>query len=42
MVATGGLASVMAPMCHSVTVTNPVLTLEGLRLVYEASAGAAG
>ena len=37
VVATGGLATTMAPLCHTVTMTNPELTLEGLRLVYEAS-----
>ena len=37
VVATGGLATTMAPLCHTVTTTNPELTLEGLRLVYEAS-----
>jgi type III pantothenate kinase len=39
VVATGGLATTMAPLCRSVTHTNPELTLEGLRLVYEASQG---
>ena len=35
VVATGGLATTMAPLCQSVTVTNPELTLEGLRLIFE-------
>ena len=35
VVATGGLATTMAPLCKSVTHVNPELTLEGLRLVYE-------
>ena len=37
VVATGGLATTMAPLCRTVTHTNPELTLEGLRLVYETS-----
>lgn len=36
VVATGGLATTVAPMCSTVTDVNPELTLEGLRLVYEA------
>ena len=36
VVATGGLAAKMAPLCQTVTETNPNLTLEGLRLVFEA------
>ena len=35
VVATGGLAVVMAPLCATVTDVNPELTLEGLRLVFE-------
>lgn len=35
VVATGGLATTMAPICRTVTDVNPGLTLEGLRLVYE-------
>lgn len=35
VVATGGLATTMAPICATVTAVNPELTLEGLRLVYE-------
>jgi len=35
VIATGGLALRMAPLCKTVTHTNPELTLEGLRLVYE-------
>lgn len=37
VVATGGLAVTMAPLCKTVTDVNPELTLEGLRLVYAAS-----
>ena len=37
VVATGGLATTMAPLCQTVTHTNSELTLEGLRLVYEAA-----
>ena len=36
VVATGGLATTMAPLCATVTHVNPELTLEGLRFVYEA------
>lgn len=36
VVATGGLAGVMAPLCRTVTAANPQLTLEGLRLIFEA------
>lgn len=36
VVATGGLASTMAPLCRTVTAVNPELTLEGLRLIYGA------
>lgn len=36
VIATGGLATTMAPICSMVTDVNPELTLEGLRLVYEA------
>ncbi len=36
VVATGGLATTMAPLCRTVTHVNPELTLEGLRLIYEA------
>lgn len=35
VVATGGLATTMAPLCKTVTAVNPELTLEGLRLVFE-------
>ena len=36
VVATGGLAARVAAQSRTITVTNPELTLEGLRLVYEA------
>jgi type III pantothenate kinase len=34
-VATGGLADVVVPECRSVQVHDPLLTLHGLRLIYE-------
>ena len=37
VVATGGLAARMAPLCKSIDVTNSELTLEGLRLVFAAN-----
>ena len=37
VVATGGLATIMAPLCKTVTHVNSELTLDGLRLVYEAA-----
>lgn len=39
VVATGGLALRVAELSETITVTNPELTLEGLRLIYEAQAG---
>lgn len=36
VVATGGLATTMAPLCKTVTHVSPELTLEGLRFIYEA------
>ena len=36
VVATGGLAQRVAELSSTITVVNPELTLEGLRLVYEA------
>ena len=39
VIATGGLATTMAPLCKTVTHVNSGLTLEGLRLVYEACRG---
>ena len=35
VVATGGLATTIAPLCSTVTEVNPELTLEGLRFIYE-------
>lgn len=35
VVATGGLAGVVVPACHSVDHHDPFLTLEGLRLIFE-------
>ena len=40
MLATGGLAPTVVPHCHSVERIEPMLTLNGLRLVYERNAGA--
>ena len=42
VVATGGLAPRVAAQSRTITVTNPELTLEGLRLVYEAAEGREG
>ena len=39
VVATGGLASRVAALSRTITATNPELTLEGLRLVYDAREG---
>lgn len=35
VIATGGLAAVIAPLCESVDGVDPYLTLQGLRLIYE-------
>lgn len=35
VVATGGLATVIGPLCHTVTAVDSELTLQGLRLVFE-------
>lgn len=35
VIATGGLANAMGPLCETVTDINPELTLEGLRIIYE-------
>ena len=35
VVATGGLAELMAPLCHEVDCVEPFLTLHGLRLAYD-------
>ncbi|HEV3309508.1 MAG TPA: type III pantothenate kinase [Chloroflexota bacterium] len=40
VIATGGLASLVAPHCRTVSATNLDLTLVGLRLAYERVAGA--
>lgn len=44
VVATGGFAELIAPECRSVDHLDPLLSLEGLRILYErnAAAGAAG
>ncbi len=41
VVATGGLAAVVVPHCHTVDELDPWLTLEGLRLVFEKNVGPA-
>jgi type III pantothenate kinase len=41
VVATGGLAEVVVGNCRSVDVLDPLLTLDGLRLIYERNAGPA-
>lgn len=35
VIATGGLASLVVPLCHSIDDQDPWLTLEGLRLIFE-------
>ena len=35
VVATGGLAVVIAPATKAIDVVEPMLTLEGLRIIYE-------
>lgn len=42
VIATGGLASRVATLSKTITDTNPDLTLEGLRLVYDAYEGISG
>ena len=37
VVATGGLATAIAPLCSTITHVNPGLTLIGLRLIYESA-----
>lgn len=39
VIATGGLASVVAPHCSTIDELDPWLTLEGLRLIFERNAG---
>ena len=34
MIATGGLANVIAPLCERVDEVDPYLTLNGLRLIW--------
>ena len=38
VVATGGLAHVMAPLCDTISEVDEDLTLEGLQLIYELNA----
>ena len=35
VIATGGLSGIIAPYSRRIKLTNPVLTLEGLRIIYE-------
>ncbi|MEO5617216.1 MAG: type III pantothenate kinase, partial [Candidatus Eisenbacteria bacterium] len=37
IIATGGLAKVIAPECETVNVVDEVLTLKGMRLIWEAA-----
>ena len=39
VIATGGLAELIAAESRTIQVVNPLLTLEGLRLMYEGSRG---
>ena len=39
VVATGELSSIVAPYSQRIMLTNPVLTLEGLRIIYELNCG---
>ena len=39
VVATGGLAEMIAPQTRNIKEINPMLTLEGLRLVFEMNRG---
>ncbi|MCR4398629.1 MAG: type III pantothenate kinase [Firmicutes bacterium] len=39
VIATGGMAALVAPETKSIEVTDPWLTLEGLRLIYEMNSG---
>ena len=41
MIATGGLATVVAPHCDTVDRVEPWLTLEGLRLIWQRAGQAA-
>ncbi|NLW56586.1 MAG: type III pantothenate kinase [Firmicutes bacterium] len=38
VIATGGLSGIIAPYSRQIKLTNPVLTLEGLRIIYELNA----
>ena len=38
VIATGGMASVLARHCRTIEMTEPLLTLDGLRLIYERNA----
>ncbi|HEY8486424.1 MAG TPA: type III pantothenate kinase [Limnochordales bacterium] len=42
VVATGGLAELIAPECETVEAINPLLTLEGLRLIHQRLAAGGG
>ena len=39
VIATGGLADLIAPVSESIEQTEPWLTLHGLRLIWEKNAG---
>ncbi|PKK85612.1 MAG: pantothenate kinase [Thermoplasmata archaeon HGW-Thermoplasmata-1] len=40
VIATGGLAEVIVGKCRAIDVTDPLLTLDGLRIIYERNVGA--
>ncbi|WPD20850.1 MAG: type III pantothenate kinase [Candidatus Electrothrix scaldis] len=40
IIATGGMAELIAPYCSSIASIDPLLTLTGLRLIYESNLGA--
>lgn len=42
VVGTGGLVGLIHPVCHSIQIVNPHLTLEGLRIIYERWHGGQG
>src|SRR5450759_131605 len=42
VVATGGLAEVVVSKCKTIDITDPLLTLDGLRIIYERNSGERG